>query len=239
MKFNDILNRTSIIITTLLLSSSIIITPISVCAEETEDAPVGETASGEDMQITDIPKETARPVSYTADDLTLLAKTIHHEAGIEETAGKIAVAEVVKNRIESGMFPTNVHDVIYQTNPVQFSYNEQIASQNETTEETDIAKSVLDGTLTVLNNTNALFYRNPEVTSKISPKEHKDWGTYKYYAYVEHHAFYLVETIEQSSGETAENIQIPEEIDTAAPEDKKKNLPKNETLYNPDGILLV
>ncbi len=238
MKFKDISNKIPIIVTTLLISLSIALTPISVCAEG-EDPAVGETVSGEDMQITDIPKESARPVSYTADDLTLLAKTIHHEAGIEETAGKIAVAEVIKNRIESGIFPTNVHDVVYQTNPVQFSYYNQIANEKETSEETDIAKNVLDGTLTVLNNTNALFYRNPEVTSKISPKEHKDWGTYKYYAYVEHHAFYLVETIKQSSGETAENTQIPEEIDTVAPEDKKKDSPKNETLYDPNGSLLA
>ena len=227
MKFKDISNKIPIIVTTLLISLSIALTPISVCAEG-EDPAVGETVSGEDIQITDIPKESARPVSYTADDLTLLAKTIHHEAGIEETAGKIAVAEVIKNRIESGIFPTNVHDVVYQTNPVQFSYYNQIANEKETSEETDIAKSVLDGTLTVLNNTNALFYRNPEVTSKISPKEHKDWGTYKYYAYVEHHAFYLVETLEQSSGKTSDNSQIPEETQTAMPDDKKKN----ETLYN-------
>ena len=44
-----------------------------------------------------------------------LAQNIYFEAGNQPVAGKIAVAQVVINRVQDGQFPDNVCDVVYQT----------------------------------------------------------------------------------------------------------------------------
>ncbi|MBH1941618.1 cell wall hydrolase [Mobilitalea sibirica] len=58
-------------------------------------------------------------VDYTNSDLKLLACLVHAEAGNQRYEGKLAVANVVLNRIKSGKYPNNLKDVIYQ--PGQFS----------------------------------------------------------------------------------------------------------------------
>ena len=47
-------------------------------------------------------------------DITCMAKNIFYEAATESTAGKLAVAQVTLNRVESPHFPNTVCDVIYQ-----------------------------------------------------------------------------------------------------------------------------
>lgn len=48
--------------------------------------------------------------------LECLARNIYHEAGNEPFEGKVAVAQVTLNRVESGKFPNDVCKVIYQKN---------------------------------------------------------------------------------------------------------------------------
>ena len=57
-------------------------------------------------------------VSANVDDTTLLAAIIQCEAGNQCYEGKLAVGAVVLNRVRSGSFPNNIHDVIYA--PSQF-----------------------------------------------------------------------------------------------------------------------
>ena len=57
------------------------------------------------------------PKVYASDpnnDAYCLAKNIYFEAGNQPLAGKLAVAHVVKNRMESWQFPDNYCDVIYE-----------------------------------------------------------------------------------------------------------------------------
>ena len=60
-----------------------------------------------------------------ASDIECIAKVVHHEAGNQPLAGKLAVAQVIVNRAESGHFPDSVCAVANQ--PGQFfplaSYN--------------------------------------------------------------------------------------------------------------------
>ena len=129
-------------------------------------------------------------VSYTEEDVLLLAKLMINEAGNDITEDKIAVAEVVKNRLDSDLscFPNTIKEVIYQED--QFSDSDKIKTREPSDEVLSMARAVLEGRLLVLNNTDALFYRNPMITSEISPQEKIDWGDYKYYAPVGKHAFY-------------------------------------------------
>ncbi|MFW5434504.1 spore cortex-lytic enzyme [Paenibacillus apiarius] len=53
-------------------------------------------------------------VSVNADELTMLARTVHGEARGEPYTGKVAVAAVVLNRMQSPLFPDSVAGVIFQ-----------------------------------------------------------------------------------------------------------------------------
>lgn len=54
------------------------------------------------------------------EDITCLAQTIYYESRGEPLAGKLAVAQVVLNRVKSNQFPNTVCGVVYQ--PRQFSW---------------------------------------------------------------------------------------------------------------------
>jgi spore germination cell wall hydrolase CwlJ-like protein len=61
----------------------------------------------------------ANGVSYTKDDLRLLTCLIHAEAGSQSYEGKLAVANIVLNRVKSSKYPDSIKAVIYS--PGQFS----------------------------------------------------------------------------------------------------------------------
>ena len=48
--------------------------------------------------------------------LACLARNIYYEAGSEPFEGKVAVAQVTINRVESGLFPDDICKTIYQKN---------------------------------------------------------------------------------------------------------------------------
>jgi spore germination cell wall hydrolase CwlJ-like protein len=58
-------------------------------------------------------------VNYSKSDLKLLACLIHAEAGGQSYEGKLAVANIVLNRVKSDEFPDTIKEVIYS--PGQFS----------------------------------------------------------------------------------------------------------------------
>ncbi len=58
-------------------------------------------------------------VSYSEEDLKLLACLVHAEAGSQSYEGKLAVANIVLNRVKSSKYPDSIKAVIYQ--PGQFS----------------------------------------------------------------------------------------------------------------------
>lgn len=87
--------------------------------------------------------------------LDCLARNIYHEAGSEPFEGKVAVAQVTINRAESGDFPSDICQVVYQKNVVyekvlcQFSWYCNTASLKKPmngpiyTESMEVAKKVL------------------------------------------------------------------------------------------------
>lgn len=58
-------------------------------------------------------------VDYTREELKLLACLVHAEAGNQSYEGKLAVANIVLNRVKSKKYPDTIKEVIYQ--PGQFS----------------------------------------------------------------------------------------------------------------------
>lgn len=98
---------------------------------------------------------------YNEDEVYWLAKIIHAEAQGEPFSGKVAVGEVVLNRVESDEFPDTIYSVIFDnTHGVQFTPTVNGAIRAEPAEESIIAaKLVLDGART---GDGLLYFLNPK-----------------------------------------------------------------------------
>lgn len=127
-------------------------------------------------------EDTVEAVSYTEDDVYLLAQTICHEAGGEGLNGWIGVAEVIRNRVKSSLFPNSVNEVVYS--PGQFESAQDIINMQPTDAMIDTARAVLDGELSILQNENCLYFRNPG-------DDNGDWGKLPFFTRIRRHVFYL------------------------------------------------
>lgn len=125
--------------------------------------------------------------------LDCLARNIYHEAGYEPFEGKVAVAQVTINRAESGHFPSDICQVVYQKNVVyekvlcQFSWYCDTASLKKPMngpvyiESMEVAKKVLLEGFRLDAVKTALYYH----ADYVNPK----WGK-KPIAKVGRHIFY-------------------------------------------------
>jgi len=80
---------------------------------------IGNYSSSKIQQYKDN-KDFTVPISMAERErqLTCLAKNIYFEAASEPFEGKVAVAQVTINRAESGRYPSDICDVVYQKNVV-------------------------------------------------------------------------------------------------------------------------
>ena len=125
--------------------------------------------------------------------LDCLARNIYHEAGYEPFEGKVAVAQVTINRTESGQFPSDICQVVYQKNVVyekvlcQFSWYCDNASIKKPmngpvyTESMEVAKKVLLEGFRIDSVKKALYYH----ADYVNPS----WGK-KPVTKIGHHVFY-------------------------------------------------
>ena len=148
--------------------------------------------------------------AYSDEEVYLTAQLVHHEAHNQAYNGKVAVAEVVLNRVQSSLFPDKVNDVIFQNG--QFSSLRRLKNINPTELELRIAYNVLNGSLRVLNDKNVMYFRNPKITSGISASTKKDWGNLEYATYIGEHAFYSQESSEDAKKESIFD-KLPSSLD--------------------------
>jgi len=125
-------------------------------------------------------REQASPVTaeLRQKQLNCLARNIYHEAGGEPFEGKVAVAQVTINRAESGEFPSDICQVVYQKNIVyekvlcQFSWYCSSASINKPmngpiyTESMEVAKKVLLEGFRLPSIKHALYFHGDYVNPK-------------------------------------------------------------------------
>jgi len=142
-------------------------------------------SSVRDIQSTAINSEAN---AYSHEEVYLTAQLIHHEAHNQPYDGKVAIAEVVLNRVRSKIFPNSIDDVIFQTG--QFTSVRRIRNISPTEQEVRIADRVLNGKLRVFNDSGILYFRNPKVTSGLDAETDKDWGSLDYVTCIGDHAFY-------------------------------------------------
>jgi len=115
-------------------------------------------------------KQFNSPISMAERDrqLTCLAKNIYFEAATEPFEGKVAVAQVTINRAESGKYPSDICDVVYQKNVVygkvicQFSWycesGPTVRHSGAYKESMEVAKKVLLEDFRLSSLKNAYFY---------------------------------------------------------------------------------
>lgn len=101
---------------------------------------------------------------YDSDSVKWLARIIHAEAEGESLQGKIAVGNVVLNRVESSLFPNTIYGVIFdKNNGVQFTPTVNGSIYNEPSEDSIIAaKLCLEG-VNILPD--ALFFVNVKIAT--------------------------------------------------------------------------
>lgn len=97
-----------------------------------------------------IPLAYAPPAEMPApsEDRELLAKVIEAEAGNQCLDGRIAVGNVVMNRIKSAYFPDTIYDVLYQYNDRWGGWQFTTAPALETTIPSELSYEAADAVLT-------------------------------------------------------------------------------------------
>lgn len=118
---------------------------------------------------------------YNSTDLYWLSHIINAESGNQPLDGKIAVGNVVLNRVASSIFPNTVKEVIYQKNQFTPVRNGSI-NLEPNAESVIAAKLCLDGANTVGN---ALFFLNPRTASNSWASRNRPYITT-----IGAHAFY-------------------------------------------------
>ena len=131
----------AILFTSNAFSNSSSFTALEVyAAEDTIDSDLmiqSGIESGEENVETEIPADESEPApteveaedykennELTIKEYNVLLRIVEAEAGGEDITGKMLVANVIMNRIQSGRFPDTVTEVVYQKNPngkAQFS----------------------------------------------------------------------------------------------------------------------
>lgn len=118
-------------------------------------------------------------------EISCLAENIYHEAKGEDLTGKLAVAQVTINRVNSDKFPNTICDVVYQKNSklCQFSWvctNNKIHNQDIFEESLIIAKIALKGER-IMKLEKSLFFHNVNVNPKWKYTFKTKIGNHKFY----------------------------------------------------------
>lgn len=98
-----------------------------------------------------VEQSVTRELAYdiSNEDYETLLKIVEAEAGCEDENGKLLVANVVLNRVESGRFPDSVNGVVYQADggKVQFTpaYNGRLDSVRVSKETKEVVERALYG----------------------------------------------------------------------------------------------
>lgn len=100
--------------------------------------------------------------SFTAAEIDLLARLVRAEAQIEPFSGKVAVACVVLNRVESSAFPNTIKEVIYESGQFQPVSNGEINKPADS-ESIEAVKAALSDQRHLAHD--SLFFYNPTIAT--------------------------------------------------------------------------
>ncbi len=132
-----------------------------------------------------VPEELSTTPKYDRDEIYWLSKIIHAESQGEPMEGKIAVGNVILNRVESPEFPATIYGVIFDRNyGVQFSPTlDGSIYQTPLGDSVIAAKRALRGDETVKD---CLYFLNPKTATNSWIINHR-----RYHKTIANHDFYL------------------------------------------------
>ena len=102
--------------------------------------------------------------AYDLNEKHCLSKAVYHEARGEDVVGRLAVANVVLNRVDSSKYPNTICEVVYQN--AQFS---NLYPSTEVDTDSPFWSSSCDSAWVAISGTladpteGALFYHNPDL----------------------------------------------------------------------------
>ncbi|WP_265444212.1 stalk domain-containing protein [Acetivibrio straminisolvens] len=124
-----------------------------------------------------VPEECVYNRNYTDEDLMWLARIVTVEARGMSLEGKVAVANVVLNRVKSPSFPNTVYDVIFQKGQFPPAHKSGFKELVPPEECIIVAKMALEG---VNNIGTCLYFNNRPFTSRSGSFYKKIEGEYFY-----------------------------------------------------------
>jgi N-acetylmuramoyl-L-alanine amidase len=107
-------------------------------------------------------KSNFEEFNLSEDDIDLLARIVRAEAQTEPFEGKVAVADVVINRVESPQFPDTIEDVIYAPGQFQPVSNGEIYKPADE-ESIEAVKTALTDQDEIAED--SLFFYNPDIAT--------------------------------------------------------------------------
>jgi N-acetylmuramoyl-L-alanine amidase len=106
-------------------------------------------------------KDEDNSQTISNEEKKLLARLVHAEAKGEPYVGKVAVAEVVLNRVEHKQFPDTIEEVIFERNAFEPVQNNSIHE----TADNEAFKAVQEALSDQGNDDGSLFFYNPDTAT--------------------------------------------------------------------------
>jgi N-acetylmuramoyl-L-alanine amidase len=103
------------------------------------------------------------PIS--AADKDLMARLVHAEAGGEPYAGKVAVASVVLNRVNSSHFPNSVRGVIYQITKGHYAFEPVQNGRINQPADAASKRAVNEAIALIGKGNGSLYFYNPKIST--------------------------------------------------------------------------
>ncbi|WP_312095957.1 cell wall hydrolase [Niallia sp.] len=164
---------------TLVIGSYIYVPPVAKAAttntEETKNVSTRKFAVDKKQNL-NAAKESAK---LTNNEKKLLARLVHAEAKGEPFAGKVAVADVVLNRLENEQFPDSLESVIYEKNAFEPVQNGSIDKKADKEAHKAVQEALNNGR----ENEELLYFYNPDTATSdwiFSRKVVKEIGNHAF-----------------------------------------------------------
>lgn len=154
-------NLFTFVVTISLIMGSYSVFPANHFEAESVDLKTAETLTYKKVEVNTKDASLTDHRFIKADEKKLLARLVQAEAEGEPFEGKVAVADVVLNRVEHEQFPDTVKDVIYQKNafePVQNGSINKPASN-------EAVQAVETALVDKEKNEELLYFYNPETAT--------------------------------------------------------------------------
>ncbi|MDQ0243902.1 N-acetylmuramoyl-L-alanine amidase [Bacillus fengqiuensis] len=107
-------------------------------------------------------KLTIPTAAFTSEEQALLEKLVEAEAKGEPFAGKVAVATVVLNRVDSSDFPDTIKEVIYEQTGGSYAFTPVQNGAIHNTPSNETKRAVAEAIATRGGGQESLFFYNPK-----------------------------------------------------------------------------